>query len=80
MPINKKILITFFLLSIFFAAFLPVKDTDFGWHYRCGKEIWYNPKICLANNFSYFLENYQSYNPHFFMVFYLLLSLIILVF
>jgi len=61
----KKILIISFVLAVFFLAFLPVKDTDFGWHYRCGKEIWHNPTICINNNFSYFLPKYRSSNPHF---------------
>ncbi len=55
----NKLLIILFLLSVFLINFLPVKDTDFGWHYRCGKEN------CTQNHFSYFLPNYQAANPSF---------------
>ncbi len=61
----KKILIVLFFISVFSLSFLPIKDTDFGWHYRCGKELFQNPRICIKNNFSYYLPDYQSYNPHF---------------
>lgn len=61
----RKLLIFIFLISVFFFSFLPVKDTDFGWHYRCGKEFLKNPKICIDNNFSYYLSDYKSANPHF---------------
>lgn len=60
----SKIVVVLFLFSVFFISFLPVKDTDFGWHYRCGKEFFQNKDICLKNNFSYFLPRYQSANPH----------------
>lgn len=63
----KKIIIILFLISVFFISFLPVKDTDFGWHYRCGNDFLKSGTInlCAKNNFSYFLPNYKSYNPHF---------------
>ncbi|PJC82679.1 hypothetical protein CO006_02370 [Candidatus Roizmanbacteria bacterium CG_4_8_14_3_um_filter_35_14] len=61
----KKIIVILFLISIFFLSFLPVKDTDFGWHYRCGREFFTKKNLCLKNTFSYFLPNYQSANPHF---------------
>jgi hypothetical protein len=60
----NKIIIFLFLLSVFIISFLPVKDTDFGWHYRCGKEFLTKGKLCTKNDFSYFLPNYQSANPH----------------
>ena len=64
----KKIVVILFLISVFFISFLPVKDTDFGWHYRCGKEFLKSGSfaLCTKNNFSYFLPDYKSYNPHFF--------------
>jgi hypothetical protein len=64
----RKIVIVLFLISVFFISFLPVKDTDFGWHYRCGKEFFKSGSfaLCTKNNFSYFLPEYKSYNPHFF--------------
>ncbi|PIV10025.1 hypothetical protein COS31_05765 [Candidatus Roizmanbacteria bacterium CG02_land_8_20_14_3_00_36_15] len=62
---NKWILIVF-LLSVFFVSFLPVKDTDFGWHYRCGKQFFDQKSLCTKNEFSYFLPNYRSSNPSLF--------------
>ncbi len=70
----KRFLFFIFFLSVFFFSFLPTKDTDFGWHYRCGKEFFKNPKICIDNNFSYYLSDYKSANPHF--VYDLILSFI----
>lgn len=40
------------------------KDTDFGWHYRCGKEL-LSGHPCLKNNYSYFLPDYKAYYPSF---------------
>ncbi len=55
----NKLLVILFLFSVFLINFLPVKDTDFGWHYRCGKEN------CTKNHFSYFLPDYPAANPSF---------------
>lgn len=50
--------------SIFFLNFIPVKDPDFGWHYRCGYELLKgNP--CLSNTFTYYLSNYQAFYSSF---------------
>lgn len=57
----KKIVIFLFFISIFLLSFFPVKDTDFGWHYRCGKEFLTSGLLCIKNNFSYFLPSYQAY-------------------
>ena len=57
----KKIAVILFLILVFSAGFLPVKDTDFGWHYKCGKEFLTSGSLCIKNNFSYFLPNYQAY-------------------
>jgi len=57
----KKILTTLFFVSVFLFGFFPVKDTDFGWHYRCGKEFLTSGSLCIKNNFSYFLPGYQAY-------------------
>ena len=57
----KKIVIFLFFVSVFLTSFFPVKDTDFGWHYRCGKEFLISGALCIKNNFSYFLPNYQTY-------------------
>lgn len=50
------VLLIFNLLLVFF---LPIKDTDFGWHYRCGEEFLKSGRFCLYNEFSYYLPNYQ---------------------
>jgi hypothetical protein len=57
----KKLIAVLFLISVFLLNFLPVRDTDFGWHYRCGKEFLTSGSLCIKNNFSYFLPNYQAY-------------------
>ena len=57
----KKITVILFLISVFFVGFFPVKDTDFGWHYQCGKEFLTSGSLCIKNNFSYFLPNYQTF-------------------
>lgn len=62
----NKILIGVFLLSVFVISFLPVKDTDFGWHYRCGNQFLTQKKLCIINEFSYFLPNYKSAYPSLF--------------
>ena len=36
---------------------IPV-DTDFGWHLRCGQQFLETGKMCLNNNFSYFMPDY----------------------
>ena len=61
----KKAVISVFFLTVFLLNFLPVKDTDFGWHYRCGEKFLTSGKLCLTNNFSYFLPNYRVANPSF---------------
>lgn len=61
----RKVLVFLFLLTVFFLAFLPVFDTDFGWHYRCGQELLTTGKLCTTNAFSYYLADYRAYNPSF---------------
>lgn len=61
----KRVAVGLFLTSVFILSFLPVKDTDFGWHYRCGNQFLTSGKPCLSNQFSYLLPNYQAYNPSF---------------
>lgn len=51
--------------NILLSFFLPVKDTDFGWHYRCGEEFITQGKLCLQNDYAYFLPNYKWANPNF---------------
>lgn len=57
----KKTIIILFLLTVFILGFLPAKDTDFGWHYRCGNQFFTTGKLCLTNQFSYFLPHYKAY-------------------
>lgn len=60
----SKLITILVFLTIFVASFIPVKDTDFGWHYRCGVELLQgNP--CVNNTFSYYLADYQAYYPSF---------------
>ncbi|MCX6706096.1 MAG: hypothetical protein NTV24_03270 [Candidatus Woesebacteria bacterium] len=60
----KKIIIILFCLTSLIFGFQVTKDTDFGWHYRCGKELLAgNP--CLENHYSYFLPDYKAYYPSF---------------
>ncbi|MBI3619729.1 hypothetical protein HY214_01120 [Candidatus Roizmanbacteria bacterium] len=61
----KKIIALLFFLSVFFLSFRPARDPDFGWHYRCGKEIFTKHTFCLKNKFSYHLTNYSSASPSF---------------
>jgi len=68
---TNKLLVFLFLLSVFLLSFLPVKDTDFGWHYRCGHDFLESGKLCLENNYAYFLPDYQSHNPSFLYDFFL---------
>jgi len=63
--IRKNQSLFLILLFIFILGFSPVKDTDFGWHYRCGKQIISGNTPCLKNTFSYYLSNYQAYYSSF---------------
>ncbi len=47
-----------FIASIFVLALFSVKDTDFGWHYRCGLEFMQSGTVCSQNTFSYFLPGH----------------------
>ena len=40
-------------------GFFPFKDTDFGWHYRCGELLLSRAGICTTNLFSYYLPHYK---------------------
>lgn len=61
----NKLLVILFFLSVFLISFLPVKDTDFGWHYRCGKDFVQKRSFCVDNQFSYFLTDYKFYYSSF---------------
>lgn len=57
--IQNKILLILLAASLVLIFFLPVNDPDFGWHYRCGEQTLTQHQLCLTNNFSYFLPDYQ---------------------
>jgi hypothetical protein len=46
------------LVVAFFLGFLPISDTDFGWHYRCGLDLINNGNLCDFNEYSYYLPKY----------------------
>lgn len=58
--VNKIVILLSFLIFISI-GFLPIKDTDFGWHYRCGNQFLTTGKLCLTNEFSYYLSDYKAY-------------------
>lgn len=53
----------FALLSIFTIFFSPLRDTDFGWHYRCGELALKHRQLCDTNNFTSLLEGYRWFSP-----------------
>lgn len=61
----KVIIITLLLVSTLLFGLQAVKDTDFGWHYRCGEQLLREGRLCLTNEFSYYLPNYQAAYPSF---------------
>lgn len=61
----ERIIFATLTILLLLAFFLPVKDTDFGWHYRCGEEFITQGKLCLQNEYAYFLPNYKWANPNF---------------
>ena len=58
-------LISLLVLNFFLFFILPVKDNDFGWHYRCGAEFLTQGKLCLSNDYAYFLPGYHWAYPSF---------------
>ena len=56
----QSILVFLLFFSIFF---IPIIDTDFGWHLRCGQKIFQTGQTCQNNNFSSLLENYRWFSP-----------------
>lgn len=61
----RIVLISLLVFNLFLFYILPVKDNDFGWHYRCGEEFLTGGKLCLSNDYSYFLPNYHWAYPSF---------------
>ncbi|MDP3994459.1 MAG: hypothetical protein Q8P91_01340 [bacterium] len=60
----KKITVVLLCLAAIIFGFQASKDTDFGWHFRCGKELLAG-RPCIENNYSYFLPDYKAYYPGF---------------
>lgn len=60
----NRIVIILFMLTLGLLFFLPPRDPDFGWHYRCGKEL-RTGKPCTSNTFSYYLKDYHAYYTSF---------------
>ncbi len=64
MDMLSRVIFLLTLLVIFFLFFLPVKDTDFGWHYRCGHEVLNGDTSCLDHNtYTYYLNGYKWAYP-----------------
>lgn len=60
--IQKSLPVLIFFL-FFFLFLIPVQDTDFGWHLRCGQEILEQGKLCQTNHFTTLLDNYKWNSP-----------------
>lgn len=60
---TQKLLTTLIFLLFFSLFLLPMKDTDFGWHLRCGQEIFENGRLCQTNHFTTLLDGYHWYSP-----------------
>lgn len=48
-----------YFVSLFLNLMTPLRDTDFGWHYRCGLEFLNFGQFCWQNKFAYFLPDYR---------------------
>lgn len=59
----QKLLPLIIFLLFFFLFLIPVQDTDFGWHLRCGQQILEQGKFCQTNRFTTLLDGYQWYSP-----------------
>ena len=67
MDMLSRVIFLLTLLVIFFLFFLPVKDTDFGWHYRCGHEVLNGNTSCLDHNiYTFYLSGYKWAYPRLF--------------
>ena len=59
---NKTALIITFT-TLFLVFFVPLRDTDFGWHYQCGQMLIREGKLCSVNSFTTLLNGYHWYSP-----------------
>lgn len=50
-------------LTFFFIFLIPTRDTDFGWHYRCGEELVITGKLCSVNRYTYLLDGFKWNSP-----------------
>lgn len=46
------------ILAVFLLFFLPLGDTDFGWHWRYGQYIWQNHRVLKTNLWTVLDHNY----------------------
>lgn len=60
---RNKIPLLFGFLLLFSIFFIPLTDTDFGWHLRCGQMIVQEKRLCEINTFTTLLAGYRWYSP-----------------
>lgn len=61
MKLNPNYLIVSLILFSIFT--IPLIDTDFGWHYRCGQQIVEQGRLCSTNDFTLLLNGYHWNSP-----------------
>src|SRR3990167_9534159 len=60
---QNKIALVVTFTTLFLIFFIPLRDTDFGWHYRCGQMLIEKGKLCSVNGFTTLLNGYQWSSP-----------------
>ena len=60
---NNKLWSLFVLVLLFSLFFIPMRDSDFGWHYRCGEQFVKQGKLCSVNDFTALLPGYRWTSP-----------------
>lgn len=59
----KHTLTGLLFLTFFFIFIVPMQDTDFGWHYRCGGDLATLGKLCRVNRYTYLLSGFKWNSP-----------------
>ncbi len=59
----KKLPLIITFIVIFSIFLIPLRDTDFGWHFRCGQMLIEKGKFCSTNSFTTLLNGYHWYSP-----------------
>ncbi|MCG2685759.1 hypothetical protein L6258_00115, partial [Candidatus Parcubacteria bacterium] len=72
--LSKKFSLSFFLVAVFFLFFLPVIDTDLGWHLQYGEYFLQHGKFLKENIHSTLLAGY--YWPNSYVLYQPLLALV----